>query len=302
MVILFCSEPFEPRQVDSCFEAEAQAARRAGFEVALCNYERLVRGESPFGLRGVHLHQSAWTLYRGWMLSPNDYDRLATASRERGMRFVQDARAYRAGHHLPESYAALEGHTARTVWVAAHHDGLEERVREVLSGFGSTPVVVKDYVKSEKHHWEEACYIPDASDLARAMEVTRRFLELRGDALEGGLVYREFLELRSAGHHAVSGMPQYEEYRVFLYDGDVLAVTPYWDGQSAAHVDEVPLAWCKRLASKVPSRFLAMDVARRSDGEWVVMELGDGQVSGLPDAMDVQRFYDDLMTLSQRTP
>ena len=37
--------------------------------------------------------------------------------------------------------------------------------------------------------------------------------------------------------------------------------------------------------------FFTMDVARRVDGEWLIVELGDGEVAGLPDGADPAAFY-----------
>jgi hypothetical protein len=37
-------------------------------------------------------------------------------------------------------------------------------VMELLRPFGDAPLVLKDYVKSQKHAWDEACFIPSASD------------------------------------------------------------------------------------------------------------------------------------------
>jgi hypothetical protein len=37
------------------------------------------------------------------------------------------------------------------------------------------------------------------------------------------------------------------------------------------------------LAAKVRSRFFSMDVAKQKGDGWLVMELGDGQVAGLPE-------------------
>jgi hypothetical protein len=34
-----------------------------------------------------------------------------------------------------------------------------------------------------------------------------------------------------------------------------------------------------------------MDVARRRGGDWIVVELGDGQVAGLPERTYVEAFY-----------
>ena len=47
-----------------------------------------------------------------------------------------------------------------------------------LAGKG---VVLRDYVKSMKHYWDEAAYIPDAADHAAAWKVAARFLALRAD-------------------------------------------------------------------------------------------------------------------------
>ena len=48
------------------------------------------------------------------------------------------------------------------------------------------------------------------------------------------------------------------------------------------------------VAAAVRSRFFTMDVARRRDGDWMIVELGDGQVSGLPSEADAGRFYEAL--------
>jgi hypothetical protein len=38
-----------------------------------------------------------------------------------------------------------------------------------------------------------------------------------------------------------------------------------------------------------------MDVARDRDGEWWIIELGDGQVSGLPDRADPTALFAPLL-------
>lgn len=37
-----------------------------------------------------------------------------------------------------------------------------------------------------------------------------------------------------------------------------------------------------------------MDVAQSSAGEWQIIELGDGQVAGLPDATNIGAFYQGI--------
>lgn len=37
-----------------------------------------------------------------------------------------------------------------------------------------------------------------------------------------------------------------------------------------------------------------MDIVQKKTGEWIIMELGDGQVAGLPDNANKKEFYSAL--------
>jgi hypothetical protein len=124
--------------------------------------------------------------------------------------------------------------------------------------------------------------------------VVRRFIELQGDDLAEGLVFREFVEFEPLGTHARSGMPLTREYRLFFADGEPVSVLPYWDEGDYTGA-EPPLDEFRAVAAKVPNRFFTMDVARTVDGNWLIVELGDGQVAGLPDHADVDAFYRALL-------
>ena len=45
------------------------------------------------------------------------------------------------------------------------------------------------------------------------------------------------------------------------------------------------------IAQKVESRFFTMDIAKLKTGEWIIIELGDAQVAGLPPKYHFQEFY-----------
>lgn len=45
------------------------------------------------------------------------------------------------------------------------------------------------------------------------------------------------------------------------------------------------------LARSIESNFFTMDIAKTIEGKWIVIELGDGQVSGLPYNADLNIFY-----------
>ncbi|HEY7156951.1 MAG TPA: ATP-grasp domain-containing protein [Gemmataceae bacterium] len=166
---------------------------------------------------------------------------------------------------------------------------------EMLRQFADAPPIVKDYLKSQKHAWEEACFIPVASDREAVGRVVRRFLELQGPDLAGGLVFREFVELEPVGRHPRSGMPLTLEYRLFFLDGRPLLCAEYWE-EGDYRGEGPPVERFVDLAAKVRSRFFTMDVARQRGGDWMVVELGDGQVAGMPERADVEAFYRQLAT------
>lgn len=47
----------------------------------------------------------------------------------------------------------------------------------------------------------------------------------------------------------------------------------------------------EEIAKGVESNFFSMDIARQKTGALIIIELGDGQVSGLPDSADRNEFY-----------
>jgi hypothetical protein len=159
-----------------------------------------------------------------------------------------------------------------------------ELVRRTLANY---------FVKSRKHEWTDACFIPSAADRSAVERVVNRFLELQGEELAGGLVFREFIEFRPVGTHSRSRKPVTEEYRIFWLDGSPVFWSPYWK-EGDYDVTEPPIDQFAGTASAVRSRFFTMDVARRPDGEWMIVELGDGQVSGLPRKSDASPFYQAL--------
>lgn len=298
MLLLYCADPLAQRRPDAAYAAEVAAAERNGLAYALLNFEALIdQGDAARATQAVPA-QSTPTLaiYRGWMLRPAQYAELYAALLERNVRLINDPPAYRHCHYLPESYAQIAHRTPRTVWLplAPGEAPTDETLGESLNEFGERPLIVKDYVKSRKHEWSEACFVPSAADIGHVQRVVRRFLELQGGDLAEGLVFREYVAFAPLGTHPRSGMPLTREYRIFWLDDAPLLTAPYW-GEGAYAGDEPPVATFQPVAAQIDSRFFTMDVAQRADdGGWQIVELGDGQVAGLPERADVNQFYQGL--------
>lgn len=289
MILLFPADPLDARQIDPFYSAEMEAAESANITYAVISFETLLVNPQQAVRNIPSDHPLA--VYRGWMLTVKQYEGFFNALALRGIRLINDPAMYRHTHHLPESYPLIAKQSAKTIWLNAQST-LDE-IMEALRIFGTSPVILKDYVKSQKHYWNEACYIPSAADAAAVERVVSRFLELQGSDLVGGLVFREYLTFEPLPTQSEKGLPLTKEFRLFWLDGTCLYATEYWDngdyGESA-----VPAEIFNQVAQTIQSRFFTMDVAVQTDGRWLIVELGDAQVSGLPEHADLVAFYNSL--------
>lgn len=127
----------------------------------------------------------------------------------------------------------------------------------------------------------------------KAEQVIQNFIERQNTDLVGGIVLRKFIDLKTIGYHEKSGMPISEEYRIFVLGGIVLCAGGYWTDEQKLCLSDEEIRWVQSIIPKVKSEFFTIDLARCSDGKLVVMELGDGQVSGLQQ-MTAEEFYAGL--------
>lgn len=301
MIVLFCGDPFNAKMVETDYQREYDAVMQVGLQASLLNFEELVGGNLQRAIVRVQDQPSETpALYRGWMLTPTQYADLYRILLSKGVRLITSLAQYRHCHWLPESYPVICRMTPETVWMPKENGDLVEQAVTGLAHFGSKPVIIKDYVKSQKHAWHEACYIPNAADAANAVRIIRRFLELQNKDLQGGIVLREYVPLSVLTKHSQSGMPLAREYRLFFLSGKLMQIFRYWE--EGDYGDELPdVSPFLTIAKNVQSPFFTMDLAQREDGCWIIIELGDGQVAGLPDHADAVGFYRALYELSNKS-
>ncbi|GAB2807356.1 ATP-grasp domain-containing protein [Actinocorallia aurea] len=278
LTVLFCADPLRPRRVDEHFLPEAETLRASGGAPVLLDLEALRRGDAAEAVRRVPRGIGAlW--YRGWMLTAAEYQELAKALAARGAPLMTPPDGYQRAHELPGWYETFAGLTPPSVWFPLLPGELPARapLAEAAGRLPHGPLVVKDYVKSRKHEWGEACFVPDSADLDVLVRVVHRMVELQEDFLNGGVVLRAYEEYSTA------------EARVWWVDGDPVLVGPHPDTPGAdAFPDLDPVRPAVRALG---CRFVTTDLARRSDGAWRVVEVGDGQVSDLPRGADAGDLY-----------
>ncbi|MQY02790.1 ATP-grasp domain-containing protein [Actinomadura macrotermitis] len=280
LTVLFCVDPLHPRRVDPHFSREAGAVRDHYGEIALIDHDALRRGDAESAVRAVPRDLgAAW--YRGWMVTSGEYAALAKALKRRGTVLLTHPDDYRRAHELPGWHDTFAGLTPHSVWrplePGQDPGDLGELVRPLRDG----PGVVKDYVKSRKHEWDEACFVPDVKDPGRLRAVVAAMIGLQDSFLAGGVVVREFEHYDGAG-----------EARVWWVDGEPALVGPHPDTPGAR--PEPALEEVAPAVRSLGCRFITTDLARRADGAWRVVEVGDGQVSELPATIDPMDLYAHL--------
>ncbi|GFZ96412.1 hypothetical protein GCM10008018_48470 [Paenibacillus marchantiophytorum] len=292
MRFLFCSDPLNQKWVDSDYEIEYRKAIELGIKVELFSLEDLLEGNCSKAIKRIpSLDNQETVIYRGWMMKPDNYEQLYRALEVRNLILINTPEEYVHCHYFPNSYEVIQAATPLSIWKDIHFlNNKLDNIHEELRIFGNRPILIKDYVKSRKHEWEDACFIPDASDRNHVRYVVNNLIERQGTELNGGVVFREYVELEHLIKHPVSGMPLSNEYRLFFLNHELLTIAEYWD-EASYQLERPNLEPFINLAKGIKSHFFSMDIAKTVSGEWIVIETGDGQVTGLPSHTNIGEFY-----------
>lgn len=146
------------------------------------------------------------------------------------------------------------------------------------------PFVLKGETSSKKFQWNSHMF---AKNKKEAIQVHSRLAE---DGYVGyqEIVARQYVPLKKLAQ-GFQGLPISEEYRYFVLDGEILCGAFYWSehydviDEKDRDISQVPTEWLQEVIEAVKHRvrFFVIDVARTEDGKWIVIELNDGQQSGL---------------------
>lgn len=143
------------------------------------------------------------------------------------------------------------------------------------------PIFVKGTVQSRKSRGWKACVAESEEELAR---LTDAYLTLTGRT-RGRVIARKLVRLRHV-QSSPQGFPFGREYRVFLYRNDILAWGYYWEGKDpleelTQEEQSAVLQMAQEASHRVGVPFVAVDIGQLENGDWIVIEMGDGQFAGV---------------------
>lgn len=142
--------------------------------------------------------------------------------------------------------------------------------------------VVKGKTNSRKQQWKEKMFASDYQSLVNL------YLELSSDPLIGsqGVVIREFEPLENFGT-GLNGLDFANEWRFFFYKNTLLSYGYYWSSgdiiPEKTSLDPQALELASEIAQIASQRtnFFVLDLAKTKAGKWILIEMNDGQMSGL---------------------
>ncbi|MGN1412081.1 MAG: ATP-grasp domain-containing protein [Oscillospiraceae bacterium] len=274
---LFCSNPLDRRSSDFDYQLEFDVVSKYQYRTYLFNFDDLVsHGQVP---RLPKNDCVTLLIYRGWILNPQTYETLYYGLLKQNYILINDCTQYDECHLFPNWYNKIEEFTPYSEYSNNIDDN---HIIDMLKHFGNSSIIVKDYVKSRKHEWLEACYIDNASNFNDALSIIHTFLERQGENLTGGIVLRKYIGLISTGYHEKSGIKLSVEYRVFYLLHEILCVIDYWGNiTDDTNLNHDEFNFIKSFSNTFDSNFFTIDFARKLDGSLIIIEVGDGQVSGL---------------------
>lgn len=281
--ILFPNEPYNRKEVDSSYKSEYNVSKTIGMVSYFYDYDVFV--DDGKLISNIDFTDPCTIIYRGWMLKPEKYTELYNTILDKSSGFIKlinDPTEYRNCHCFPNVYDLIKKYTPRMVMVDNHN--LVMQYKSILNNI-EYDFFIKDHVKSaktdkgvEKIDRNISCF-----DL---MKKVNDFVNERGKLFTGGIVLKEFVNLKK-----IDGKTN--EWRCFFLNGKMLNLiqNSNLETESFPSLELIYEVNRKLICS---SKFFTVDFAQLEDDSWIVIETGDGQVSGLPNDSCSIPFYAKL--------
>lgn len=269
------SPDLDPDKSDGDINGATKVAKELGLTVHFLRRESEYEpDEDPFaGLPPLSREEPA--VWIGRIPSPGWYARVHACALERGPRLVNSPDEHRRILEFDHAYPRLQGLTPRSVVV--------EDVRGVAAAIEQLglPLFIKGTLLSRKFYGWKAC-VADTPGEAEAL--VGRLLRV-SQLSRGRAVLRQLVPLRRT-EQVLEGFPTSREYRLFLLRGQVVGLGYYWPfedpfGALTGGDEAAVLDLAREAARRLEAPYVSVDVGQLQNGQWLVIESGDPQFSGV---------------------
>lgn len=283
VIIIYPCEFGSINKVDEEYAFEKAIADKNGISNYMFNYDAYISMGEKLKLNFGRLDNSVElkAIYRGWMMKPEQYTAFySDLLRIYNIKLINNPDEYENAHCFNRAFDKIMDYTPK-IAIFKKHEVCDIDWDEIKGYFKR--FVIKDFVKSVKG-WEFPEYFDYTYTNEQLSEYLNKFIELRGDLYTGGIIFKEYVELDRTNGNT-------HEFRAFYKKGRIVAL--YHNSNN--HEDD--LKQVRKFAEAIPkleSKFYTIDFAIKNNGDIVIIECGDGQVSGLPSQNEVEQLYENL--------
>lgn len=202
-----------------------------------------------------------------------------------GAKLINSYRQHRYVANIRNWYEDLKQYTPKT-WFAPNDVPRNEQ------GF-----ILKGETNSKKFLWNTHMFGETWGDMMGV------YCKLLDDSLIGqqDICIRKYEKLKTY-LRGVNNLPITKEFRIFVCYGKIMCVVYYWSNFTEELNEmgifpnfDAPKDLIEEIIKIISPNinFFVMDVAEKDNGDWILIELNDGQMSGLSDA-DPDILYGNL--------
>jgi hypothetical protein len=277
MIVLSESSPqleFSASTVD-LFKA-TEAAKLAGFKVYYIPQDFSDSGGAENAIWHIPKQENKTLgIWIGYIPLPDHYSELYEAALSKNIQIVNSPKEYRTAMEFDKYYPLIKQLTFKSE-ILSSIDNLNDSAARL-----NFPLFIKGTVQSLKAKGIEACVANNNEEL---IKISQTLLNLKRRSL-GKVILREYQPLKHLRKTGL-GFPIGREFRVFIYKGEIIGYGYYWEDKdelSNLSPDEVQEIYtlCKMVAEFVNVPYLSIDIGQKENNEWIVIELGDAQFSGI---------------------
>lgn len=264
MIFLLPSEPMNTKKVDSDFQKEYEALVKMDFKVYLFDHDQFVNYKQL--ISNIDFSESGDVILRSWMLKEEQYRELYNTLSRNKLNLINTPEQYLNCHYYPNVYKHIEQWAPKSIWFS----DIDPTFVEICRKHIGTDIIIKDYVKSEKG-FDDIFHLESSLSTSDFFERVVKFKESRGKLFNEGIVFKQFCNLRKYGEKT-------NEYRIFVFKNRIISIS---QNTELGYGQEPNYDFLMNIIPNIDSNYFTIDIAEKEDGSWMILECGDGQVSGL---------------------
>jgi hypothetical protein len=215
---------------------------------------------------------SGTVIFSGYI--PADYQAIVNKVQEKGGNMINSLENSELLMGFSNWYPLIRDLTAKSIIIESDSD-LDQAV---AIGF---PLFIKGEIKSNKEAGLASCLANDKQELIQYIDDAKKM----PITWKNKVIARELLPLRQLENDNLvqrNSFPVSREYRVFLYDDQIIGFGPYWKasdpfGKLTEQEKSEMINLSKETQERLNTRLTIVDLGQLEDLSWKVIEVGDPQ-------------------------